>query len=225
MTKLTVTTLTALFVAICHTALAQQPPRPIETPRTVTLSVTEYNRLIDLAGRPAPATQTAPVAAVLASADVRVRVDREAARGTFAVTGEVLRPGVAKVSLLSGATLVDATAGGRPLALIAEGTTHTALLPGPGPFTLNLDWGAPLTFAPGKGSFVLPALSAGSVQATIDLPSEQADLRLSSGLVTRRTTNGGRTIVEATLTPGTPTEVSWSMRDSAPAAAARETRA
>lgn len=225
MTKLTVTTLTALFVAICHTALAQQPPRPAETPRTVTLSVTEYNRLIDLAARPPQVTTQAPVAAVLSSADLRVRVDRETARGTFRVVGDVLRPGVAKVSLLSGATLVDATIGGRPLPLIAEGTTHTALLPGPGPFTLNLDWGAPLTFAPGKGSFVLPALSAGSVQATIDLPSEQADLRLSSGLVTRRTTNGGRTIVEATLTPGTPTEVSWSMRDSAPAAAARETRA
>jgi len=162
---------------------------------------------------------------VLSSADLRVRVDRETARGTFRVVGDVLRPGVAKVALLSGATLVDATIGGRPLPLIAEDTTHTAILPGPAPFTLNLEWGAPLTFAPGKGSFVLPALSAGTVQATIDLPSEQADVKVSSGLVTRRTTNGGRTIVEATLTPGTPTEVSWSMRDSAPAAATRETRA
>src|SRR5215467_3469438 len=221
MTKLT--TLTALFAAFTSTVLAQ-PPRPADTPRTVTLSVTEYNRLIDLAARPPQITTQAPVAAVLSSADLRVRVERETARGSFRVVGDVLRPGVAKVALLSGATLVDATIGGRPLPLIAEGAAHTALLPGPGPFTLNLDWGAPLTFAPGKGSFVLPALSAGSVQATIDLPSEQADLRLSSGLVTRRTTNGGRTIVEATLTPGTSTEVSWSMRDSAPAAAARETR-
>jgi len=213
------------FVAIAHLTLAQQPPRPAESPRTVTLSVTEYNRLIDLAARPPQPSTTAPVAAVLSSADLRVRVDRETARGVFTLAGDVLRPGVAKVALLSGATLVDATIAGRPLPLIAEGTAHTALLPGPGPFTLNLDWGAPLTFAPGKGSFALPALAAGTVRATIDVPSEQADVRVSSGLVTRRTTNGGRTIVEATLTPGAPSEVSWSMRDSAPVAAARETRA
>ncbi len=190
----------------------------------MTLSVTEYNRLIDLAARPPEASAAAPVAAVLSSADLRVRVDRESARGTFSVTGDVLRPGVARVGLLSGATLVDATAAGRPLPLIAEGTAHSALLPGPGPFALNLEWGAPLTFTPGRGSFVLPSPPAGTVRATIDLPSEQADVHLSSGLITRRTVNGGRTVIEATLTPGSATEVWWSMRDSAPTAAAREAR-
>ena len=224
MTRLATTTLTALFTAFASAVLAQ-PPRPADTPRTVTLSVTEYNRLIDLAARPPQPQTAAPVAAVLSSADLRVRVDRETARGVFAVAGDVLRPGVAKVALLNGATLVDATTAGRPLPLLAEGSAQTALLPGPGPFTLNLDWGAPLTFAPGKGSFILPALPAGTVRATIDVPSEQADVKLSAGLITRRTTNGGRTIIEATLTPGAPAEVSWSMRDSAPVAAARETRA
>jgi len=224
MTKLTIR-LAALFTALAPAASAQQPPRPADTPRTVTLTVTEYNRLIDLAARPPQPQTAAPVAAVVSSADLRVRVDRETARGVFAVAGDVLRSGVAKVAVLDGATLVDATIAGRPLPLIAEGTAHTALLPGPGPFTLNLEWGAPLSFAPGKGSFVLPALAAGTVRATIDVPSEQADVKLSSGLVTRRTTNGGRTIIEATLTPGTPAEVSWSMRDSAPVSAARETRA
>ncbi len=223
MTRLT-TTLTAAFAAMAHAAAAQQPLRPAETPRTVTLSVTEYNRLIDLAGRPPQASSAAPVAAVLSSADLRVRVDRDTARGAFSVVGDVLRPGVARVNLLAGATLVDATAGGRPLPLVAEGATHTALLPGPGPFALTLEWGAPLTFTPGRASFALPAPPAGTVRATIDLPGEQADVHLSSGLVTRRTAAGGRTVVEATLTPGAATEVWWSMRDSAPTAAAREAR-
>jgi hypothetical protein len=218
------TTLTALFMTTAS-AVSAQPPRPADTPRSVTLTVTEYNRLIDLAARPPQPQTSAPVAAVVSSADLRIRVDRETARGVFALTGDVLRPGVAKVALLNGATLVDATIAGRPLPLITEGTAQTALLPGPGPFTLNLDWSAPLSYAPGKGLFVLPALAAGTVRATIDMPSEQADVKLSSGLVTRRTTNGGRTIIEATLTPGAPAEVSWSMRDSAPVSAARETRA
>jgi hypothetical protein len=217
-------TAAALVLTIARSMAAQQPPRPADTPRTVTLSVTEYNRLLDLAARPPQPSAAPPVAAVLSSAELGVRVDREAVRGTFRVAGEVLRPGVARVNLLSGATLVDATAVGRPLPLIAEGPLQTALVPGPGPFVLNLEWGAPLTFAPGRGSFVLPSPPAGSVRATIDLPSEQADVHLSAGLITRRTVNGGRTVIEATLTPGSATDVWWSMRDSAPTAAAREAR-
>ena len=217
-------TLAAVLLTVAHSASAQQPPRPNDTPRAVTLSLTEYNRLIDLASRPATAPAVAPVAAVLASADLRVRVDRDTARGVFTVTGDALRSGVSRVNLLSGATLIDATAGGRPLPLIADGSAHTALIPGPGPFSLALEWGAPLTFRPGRAAFVLPVPQSGTARATFEIPGDQADVRLSSGLITRRTTVDGRTIVEATLDPGSSTEVSWSMRDSAPSAAARELR-
>ena len=45
--------LAAILVATAaHSAAAQAPPRPNESPRAVTLSLTEYNRLIDLASRP-----------------------------------------------------------------------------------------------------------------------------------------------------------------------------
>src|SRR5262247_2541317 len=91
----------ALLLACGHSALAQQPPRPNETPHAVTLSLTEYNRLIDLASRPPQGALVAPVAAVLASANLRVRVERDTARGVFAIAGDALRPGVSRVSLLS----------------------------------------------------------------------------------------------------------------------------
>lgn len=215
----------ALLLACSHSAFAQQPPRPNETPRAVTLSLTEYNRLIDLASRPPQGALVAPVAAVLASANLRVRVERDTARGVFAIAGDALRPGVSRVGLLSGATLIDANAGGRPLPLIAEGAAHTALIPGPGPFSLSLEWGAPLQFKPGRASFVLPVPQAGTARATFDLPGDQADVHLSSGLITGKSILDGRTIIEATLDPGSSTEVWWSMRDSAPVAAARELRA
>ena len=217
-------TLAAIVMMTAHAASAQQPPRPNETPRAVTLTLAEYNRLIDLAGRPTQAPTTAPVAAVLASSDLRVRVDRDTARGVFTVNGDALRSGVSRVNLISGATLIDASAAGRPLPLVADGAAHTALIPGPGPFSLTLEWGAPLTFRPGRAAFVLPVPKSGTARATFDLPGDQADVRLSSGLVTRRTAADGRTIVEATLDPGSAVEVSWSMRDSAPTAAARELR-
>lgn len=225
MTSKTMTLAVVLILMMtAQAAFAQQPPRPTEPTRSVTLTLAEYNRLIDLAARPPQIQATAPVAAVLASADLRVRVERDTARGVFTVSGDALRSGVSRVNLLSGATLIDASAGGRPLPLVADGAAHTALIPGPGPFSLTLEWGAPLTFRPGRAAFVLPVPPSGTARATFDLPGDQADVRLSSGLVTRRTTADGRTIVEATLDPGSSVDVSWSMRDSAPTAAARELR-
>src|SRR5207247_11282306 len=75
--------------------------------------------------------------------------------------------------------------------------------------------------------FSLPVPMASTARATLDLPGDQADVRVSAGVVTRRTSStgpNGRTTIDVTLRPGTATEVSWSMRDSAPVAAAREVR-
>jgi hypothetical protein len=214
-----------LVVAFAASAAAQAP-RPAAT-RSVTLTLSEYNRLLDLANRPPAAAPAPPVAAVLASADLRVRVDRDMARGTFVLSGTVLRPGINRVNLINlpgGSGLVDATLSGKPLPLTVEGAAHGALLPGPGPFAVSLEWGAPLVFAPGRASFTLPVPPAGTARVTFDVPGDQADVRLSAGLITRRAVDGGRTIVEATLDPGSSTEVWWHMRDSAPIAAAREVR-
>ena len=109
MTTPTTIRLTALLLTLAAPVRAQQPPRPVDPARSVTLSLAEYNRLIDLANRPPQGPAVPPVAAVLASATLRVTVDRDTARGVFDVNGDVLRAGVSRVSLLSGATLVDGT--------------------------------------------------------------------------------------------------------------------
>jgi hypothetical protein len=224
MTPSTTPVLMLVVLACAHSAVAQPALRSTDASRSVTLSLAEYNRLVDLAGRPAQDPAVAPVASVLASADLRVRVERDTARGVFTLAGDVLRAGISRVGLMSGSTLIEASVAGRPVPLMADGQAQTALLPGPGPFSLSLEWGAPLAFAPGRASFVLPVPPSGTARATIDLPGDQADVHLSAGLITRRSTVAGRTIVEATIDPGSSTEVWWSMRDSAPAAAAREVR-
>jgi hypothetical protein len=210
--------LTALCVGAPHIARAQTPAR------TVTLPLAEFNRLMDLANRPPTQSPVAPMGAVLASADLRVRIGRDTAQGVFTLAGDVLRDGVSRVPLIAGATLIDGTASGRPLPLAADGPMHTALLPGPGPFAVTLEWGAPLTFVPGRASFTLPVPPAGTARATLDVPGDQADVHVSPGLITRRSVTNGRTVVEVTLRPGSPAEVWWSMRDSAPLAATRDVR-
>jgi hypothetical protein len=55
-------TLAVLLVASVPAAFAQQPPRPADPSRAVTLSLAEYNRLVDLASRPAKHSDRASAA-------------------------------------------------------------------------------------------------------------------------------------------------------------------
>ena len=214
-----------ILTSAARAALAQTTPaRPPDSSRTVTIPLAEFNRLVDLAERPSATPPAAPVPYVLSSADLQVRVERDSVRGTFSLEGDVMRAGTTKVTLLTGGTVLDGAQGDRPLPLVSEKESHAALLGGPGPFAARLEWGGALTFTPGRASFVLPVPPSGTARGTIDLPGEQADVRVSPGLITGRTVAGGRTRIDVTFDPGSTTQVSWSMRDAAPAAAAREVR-
>src|SRR5262249_44581033 len=170
----------AAALSVSFTTFAQSGPSvPPGGPGTVTLSRTDYDQLLELASRRPAAPDVPPVGAVLNRADIRVRVDATSARATMRVDGAVLRPGVSKVVLVKGATLLDARMDNRPLPVVAEGGAHVALVTGPGPFSATLEVGSPLSFNPGRGSFVLPVPGAGSATATIDVPGEQTDVHLS----------------------------------------------
>jgi hypothetical protein len=191
---------------------------------TVTLTRTDYDRLLDLAAGRTPDAERAPVPAALTRADLRVRVSGNVARATIAVDGEVFHSGVVKVPLLSGATLLDARLADRPLPIASDGATHAALIAGPSTFTATLEWATPLTIVPGRGSFVLPVPAAGSATAVVDVPGEMSDVRVNPGLVLRRTSAGGRTTIEVALDPGTAAQVTWSARETSSTPQAREIR-
>jgi hypothetical protein len=211
---------------VATTMLLAAPGRAQErgSAGTVTLSRPDYDRLLDLTARPPRPPDAAPVAAALTSADIHARVAGGTVRATIDVKGEVFRSGSVKVPLIANATLLAATSADRPLPLIAEGNVHVALVTGPGAFSATLEWGSAIVTSPGRGSFVLPVPPAGTATATFDVPGEQSDLRVAPGLVLGRTSANGRTIVEATLDPGSATQVWWTSRDSGPAAAARDVR-
>jgi len=217
-------TVAAMLLA-ASTGFAQDGTVPVGVRGSVTLSRGEYDRLVDLASQPRSGGDQAPVAAALTKAEIRVRVDATAARATMQVDGQAFRQGVSQLTLIAGAVLLDARMVNRPLPVAAENGAHVAFVTGPSTFSATLEVGSPLSFAPGRASFVLPVPNAGAATATIDVPGEQADVRLSTGLILRRSSANGRTIVDATLTPGAQTLVSWSTHEAAPAtAAAREVR-
>ena len=223
MTRITLAS-ALLFSLISSIVLAQPPVRAAEQPRSVTLTLAEYNRLLDLERR-APVTPPAPpVAAIVSSADLKITIDRDNARGAFTLNGQVLHTGLVRVPLVHAASLLDATSGGRPVPLVTEGQTLQALINGPGPFSIRADWGSPLVFSPGRASFVLPVPQAGAARATIDLPGEQADVRLSAGLITRRSVEKGRTIVKPRSIPAPPRKCGGRCATAPPSRPRRELR-
>ena len=217
---------TFAFVALLSIVPAAygQGPTPVGYPGTVTLSRSDYDRLLDLAANRPAGPATAPAAAALARADIRVRAGATTARAIMRVDGEVFRPGVAKVPLIKDATLLDARLDTRPLPVMAESNTLVALVNGPGAFVATLEAGSPIAFAPGRASFVLPVPSAGSATAAIDVPGEQADVHVANGIVLRRASAAGRTVVDVALPTGRAVEVWWSTHEAAPSTAPRDVR-
>jgi hypothetical protein len=204
---------------------AQAPTRaPQGPPGTVTLSLADYDRLLDRAENPAKRPEAPPIPAIVARADLRVRVTAARARGTFILDGEVFRAGATRVPLVEGATILSAQLGSVSVPLVTEGGITAALIDGPRPFTIDLTWGAALTPAPGRASLILPVPMAGSAALSLDLPGHPADVRIEPGVIMRTTAAGDETHVDATLVPGTRATLSWSSRESAAPAAPREVR-
>src|SRR5713226_6392020 len=191
---------------------------------TVTLSLAEYNRLSELAARKPKPTDAPPLPFVLSRAAFKLRVDDQSLTGVVDIDGALLEKGSIKVPLTTGLTILEAKQSNNPLPLMQEGATHSAILNGPGPFSVSLNVASALTVEAGRASFIVPVPSAGSSLLTLDLPGSHANVRVEPGLITSRTTENGHTIVEATLEPGKPARVWWTTREIAAPVAQREVR-
>jgi hypothetical protein len=191
---------------------------------TVTLSLAEYNRLSELAAHRPKTPEGPPLPFVLSRAAFKMRVDDQSLTGVVDIEGALLEKGSVKVPLTTGLTILDAKQTNSPLPLMQEGQTHSAILNGPGPFSLSLNVASGLTVEAGRASFIIPVPSASSALLTLDLPGNHANVRVEPGLITSRNTENGHTIIEATLEPGKPARVWWTTREIAAPVAQREVR-
>jgi hypothetical protein len=212
----------ATLSAAQNSLIAEKLPLPDSG--NVTLPLDEYNKLIELAAKPPKTPDTAPLPYSLKHADLKLRVEKEGVRGTVQLEGEVFHKGVSKVPLTTGMTILDAHQGDKGVPLEQENGTHTALLPGPGDFSIALEAGLPLRIDAGRASFILPAPSAGSVQLSLTIPGDRTFANISPGLITSRKSENGHTIIEATLVPGQPANIWWATREVVAPVVPRETR-
>lgn len=206
------------------------PERPFTpvVPGTVTLSLAEYNRLVDLAAHRPKQAEAAPLPFVLSKAVFKIRIENDAVVGALDIEGEVLNKGPVSVPLVGGLTILDAEQqqGSLPLTLplIHDGSTHATVINGPGHFSVSLKVATALSVEAGRASFTLPVPRAGSSLLSLDMPGSHANVRIEPGLIIRRATSDTHTMVEAALDPGKPAKVWWTTREVEAPVAQREVR-
>ena len=221
-----------LILMITAVAVGQQRNTTLDvplpapgSPGTVTLSLAEYNRLVERATHKGkPAIDEVPLPFVLSHAVFKLRVENQTLVGTVDIDGSLLQKGAIKTPLTTGLTVLEAKQATNPLPLLQEGPSHAAILSGPGPFAVSLSVAAPLTIEAGRATLILPVPLASSSTLSLELPGSHANVRVEPGLVTSRETANGNTLIEAALEPGKPARIWWTTREVAAPVAQREVR-
>src|SRR6266700_2862787 len=215
--------LSALLLSAAAVA-EQKSGLPLPDSGNVTLTLDEYNRLVELAGKPSKKTETPPLSYSIQRADLKLRIENESVLGSVQLEGEVFKKGVAKIPLTTGITILDARQENKALPLQQENGIQTAVLTGPSEFSITLNAGLPLSIEAGRAFFSLPVPAAGSVQLSLVIPGEHTFANISPGLITERRSENGHTVIEATLVPGQPANVWWAKRETAAPVVPREVR-
>src|SRR5215204_289577 len=206
-----------------NTTVSAPLPAP-GTAGTVTLSLSEYNYLVELATRKGTTPDDVPLPFVLSHAVFKLRVENQTLVGTVDIDGSLLEKGSVKTPLTTALTILEAKQSNNPLPLLLEGPHLAAILNGPGPFAVALGVAAPLTIEAGRASFTLAVPLASSSVLTLELPGNHANVRVEPGLVTSRDTTNGQTRIEAALEPGKAARIWWTTREIAAPVAQREVR-
>src|SRR5215469_1586255 len=207
--KTTAKKILAVMMVFSLYAMSEEKTLPLPTSGSVTLTLNEYNRLIELASKTGKKSEIPPLSFALKRADMKLRVAGQTVLGTVQLDGEVFSKAAAKVPLTTGLTILNAREEGKNLPLEEEGTTSTAVLPGAAEFSVALDTGLQLAIDAGRAYFNFPVPAAGSVRLSLVIPGDHSVVLISPGLITSRTAEKSQTTVEATLVPGQPVTIWW----------------
>src|ERR1051326_7163022 len=103
--------LVIVFTFLAIVARGQEhslPPQkvvPQSSPGTVTLTLAEYKRLLDLIAHKPKLPEAATLPFILSRATFKLRLDGESVVGALDIEGDVLQKGPTKVPLTSGLTI------------------------------------------------------------------------------------------------------------------------
>jgi hypothetical protein len=137
-----------------------------------------------------------PMDATLTRVDYDLHVAGDLAAGRASLTVDVLKDGWVRVPVPAGLLVREARLDGKPVALVpgAKGGTHlSALLSHAGRFELLLDIDVPLGSSAGEQSISLPSTESGVTRASVVVPRQGIDLKISGGLLSEESETSAET--------------------------------
>ena len=158
------------------------------SPGWVVLPVEEYRTLHARAYPAEREPEPPPVEATLTRVDYDLRINGELASGRVTLTIDVLKDGWVRVPIPSGLLVREARLDGKLVSLVPGAISKSpsqpsALLSHSGRAILLLDIALPVSSNAGEESIALPSTSSGITRASVQLPRQGVDIRLTGGLL------------------------------------------
>src|SRR6266436_2773914 len=161
------------------------------SPGWVVLPVDEYRNLHARAYPVERDPEPPPVEATLTRVDYDLRIDGELASGRASLTVDVLKDGWVRVPIPAGLLVREARLDGKLVSLVPgvggkAGSQLSALLSHSGRALLLLDIAIPVASATGEESITLPSTASGVTRASVEIPRQGVDVRLTGGLLSEK---------------------------------------
>src|SRR5689334_18032523 len=184
-----------LLPATAQTPTPQLSADLSHSPGWVVISVDEYQNLRAHAFPTERDPEPPPVDATLTRVDYDLRIAGELATGRASLTVDVLKDGWVRVPVPSGLLVREARLDGKLVSLVSGGPGKSsnqlsAVLAHAGRAVLLLDVALPVNASAGEERISLPSTSSGVTRASVQLPRQGVDVKLSGGLLTEKTEAG-----------------------------------
>src|SRR6267143_886588 len=180
------------FLAVLFFFAANSPAQTAaHSPGWVVLPIDEYRTLHARAYPTEREPEPPPVEATLTRVDYDLRIGGELASGRVTLTVDVLKDGWVRVPIPAGLLVREARLDGKLVSLVPgvggkAGSQLSALLSHSGRAALLLDIAFPVASATGEESITLPSTASGVTRASVQLPRQGVDVRLTGGLLSEK---------------------------------------
>jgi hypothetical protein len=158
------------------------------SPGWAVLSVEDYRTLHAKAYPLEREPEPPPVEATLTRVDYDLRINGDLASGRASLTVDVLKDGWVRVPIPAGLFVREARLDGKLVSLLPgtsgkSGSQLSALLSHPGRAILHLEITLPIVSSTGEESISLPSTASGVTRASVQLPRQGVDVKLTGGLL------------------------------------------
>jgi hypothetical protein len=189
------------FTALSVFAASVAAQNAEHSPGWVVLPVEEYRALHERAYPIEREPEPPPVEATLTRVDYDLRINGESAgagelaSGRATLTIDVLKDGWVRVPIPAGLLVREARLDGKLVSLVSGGigkggSQLSALLSHAGRAVLLLDIALPVVSSAGEESIALPSAASGVTRASVQLPRQGVDIRLTGGLLSEKSESG-----------------------------------